>query len=87
MNETRTATLIPTSALPPAIPEERMQHLVARGDFAVYVAYIGGQGDVGIAEPRNGRGGPRYWFHNMRRLWLPIPEPQTPQGGPSDGYR
>jgi len=36
--------------------------------------YIGGRGDVLIAEPPPGEYGPRFWRDPMRRVWVEIAE-------------
>jgi hypothetical protein len=75
VSETQTTiqVQVPAFVTPPVISEAQMAALEAAGEFATYVSHIGGHGDVSIAEPINGRGGPRYEFDPARRVWRPIP--------------
>ena len=51
------------------IPERYMDALVEEGEYITYPAYIGGIGDVTLADPTNG--GERLEFDTNRREWVP----------------
>ena len=73
MSETQIQVHVQAFVIPPVISEAQMVALEAAGEFHTYVSHVGGHGDVSIAEPLNGRGGPRYEFDPARRVWRPIP--------------
>lgn len=73
MSETAIQVHVQAFVIPPVISEAQMAALEAAGEFNTYTSHVGGHGDVSIAEPCNGRSGPRYEFDPARRVWRPIP--------------